>query len=220
MPWTAPGQEDRRYAAEPDEADEDEGEDEGDGWVIEGVEEQDEIEEDDSIDEDDLDDAADEESSDASRQEASLQGTSDLEPYEEVMFLVGDLASLADPEAKGMIKTAFAENLVDTFWIDEKTVEQQYREGGDKPRPPLDWLEDYRERYQRHINALTRPSAPLRPLYQPSRPPTDDDLSDEPDAMPPQEPIRNTGPKLGRNDPCWCGSGKKYKKCHWGKPGP
>ncbi len=19
----------------------------------------------------------------------------------------------------------------------------------------------------------------------------------------------------GRNDPCWCGSGKKYKKCHW-----
>jgi hypothetical protein len=23
--------------------------------------------------------------------------------------------------------------------------------------------------------------------------------------------------KLGRNDPCWCGSGKKYKKCHLGK---
>jgi preprotein translocase subunit SecA len=22
------------------------------------------------------------------------------------------------------------------------------------------------------------------------------------------------GVKLGRNDPCWCGSGKKYKKCH------
>lgn len=21
--------------------------------------------------------------------------------------------------------------------------------------------------------------------------------------------------KLGRNDPCWCGSGKKFKKCHW-----
>lgn len=20
---------------------------------------------------------------------------------------------------------------------------------------------------------------------------------------------------LGRNDPCWCGSGKKYKRCHW-----
>ena len=22
------------------------------------------------------------------------------------------------------------------------------------------------------------------------------------------------GPKLGRNDPCYCGSGLKYKKCH------
>ena len=21
--------------------------------------------------------------------------------------------------------------------------------------------------------------------------------------------------KLGRNNPCWCGSGKKYKKCHY-----
>jgi preprotein translocase subunit SecA len=20
--------------------------------------------------------------------------------------------------------------------------------------------------------------------------------------------------QIGRNDPCWCGSGKKYKKCH------
>ena len=24
-------------------------------------------------------------------------------------------------------------------------------------------------------------------------------------------------PKIGRNDPCWCGSGKKYKKCHLGR---
>jgi preprotein translocase subunit SecA len=27
------------------------------------------------------------------------------------------------------------------------------------------------------------------------------------------EPIRNRGVKVGRNDPCPCGSGKKYKKC-------
>jgi preprotein translocase subunit SecA len=20
--------------------------------------------------------------------------------------------------------------------------------------------------------------------------------------------------RIGRNDPCWCGSGKKFKKCH------
>jgi preprotein translocase subunit SecA len=28
------------------------------------------------------------------------------------------------------------------------------------------------------------------------------------------EPIRNVGVKVGRNDPCPCGSGKKYKNCH------
>jgi uncharacterized protein YecA (UPF0149 family) len=27
------------------------------------------------------------------------------------------------------------------------------------------------------------------------------------------EPVR-VAVKLGRNDPCWCGSGKKYKNCH------
>ena len=28
------------------------------------------------------------------------------------------------------------------------------------------------------------------------------------------QPIVNAGPKVGRNDPCPCGSGKKYKNCH------
>ncbi len=27
-------------------------------------------------------------------------------------------------------------------------------------------------------------------------------------------PVVNKEEKPGRNDPCWCGSGKKYKKCH------
>jgi len=29
----------------------------------------------------------------------------------------------------------------------------------------------------------------------------------------PQQPIVRAGPKIGRNDPCPCGSGKKFKKC-------
>jgi len=29
-----------------------------------------------------------------------------------------------------------------------------------------------------------------------------------------KEPIYRTEPKTGRNDPCPCGSGKKYKQCH------
>jgi preprotein translocase subunit SecA len=30
----------------------------------------------------------------------------------------------------------------------------------------------------------------------------------------PIKTVRREEPKIGRNDPCWCGSGKKYKKCH------
>jgi uncharacterized protein len=33
------------------------------------------------------------------------------------------------------------------------------------------------------------------------------------DHRPPLEPVRRDGPKIGRNDPCLCGSGKKYKYC-------
>lgn len=29
-----------------------------------------------------------------------------------------------------------------------------------------------------------------------------------------QEPVKRLEPKIGRNDPCPCGSGKKYKQCH------
>jgi hypothetical protein len=37
-----------------------------------------------------------------------------------------------------------------------------------------------------------------------------DEEEEEEDAAPPLDRV----PKPGRNDPCWCGSGKKYKKCH------
>jgi preprotein translocase subunit SecA len=26
--------------------------------------------------------------------------------------------------------------------------------------------------------------------------------------------VKSEHEKLGRNDPCWCGSGKKFKNCH------
>ncbi len=33
-------------------------------------------------------------------------------------------------------------------------------------------------------------------------------------APPKVETVKRDKPKVGRNDPCWCGSGKKYKNCH------
>lgn len=36
--------------------------------------------------------------------------------------------------------------------------------------------------------------------------------SDESDEA--QQPFVRQAPKIGRNDPCHCGSGKKFKQCH------
>jgi preprotein translocase subunit SecA len=36
---------------------------------------------------------------------------------------------------------------------------------------------------------------------------------EEPELPPPVKPIHSDAEKVGRNDPCPCGSGKKYKKC-------
>jgi hypothetical protein len=41
------------------------------------------------------------------------------------------------------------------------------------------------------------------------------ELNEAPSASAPrQETVVNSGPDVGRNDPCHCGSGKKFKKCH------
>ncbi len=55
------------------------------------------------------------------------------------------------------------------------------------------------------------PLLPSEPARQPQRrpPPPSGGQADSSAAA----PLRNTAPKAGRNDPCPCGSGKKYKKC-------
>jgi preprotein translocase subunit SecA len=42
----------------------------------------------------------------------------------------------------------------------------------------------------------------------------DEALGNAKDAQAGAQPQINAGPKVGRNDPCPCGSGKKYKHCH------
>ena len=69
------------------------------------------------------------------------------------------------------------------------------------------------------MNARKRESAPSR---QESIKITGEGLEDTnislkgnaPTAEKSHTPIVNTEPKIGRNDPCPCGSGKKYKNCH------
>jgi preprotein translocase subunit SecA len=59
------------------------------------------------------------------------------------------------------------------------------------------------------------------PAADPQQPPDSGGFAPTQDAGPPQpiKPIRNFGPQVRRNDPCPCGSGKKYKKCCGASPG-
>jgi preprotein translocase subunit SecA len=43
--------------------------------------------------------------------------------------------------------------------------------------------------------------------------PGEEAYAEEP-AEPVQQRVVDEAQQIGRNDPCWCGSGKKYKKCH------
>ncbi len=42
--------------------------------------------------------------------------------------------------------------------------------------------------------------------------------ADDPDLAAVRPFATPAGPEPGRNDPCWCGSGRKYKQCHLGRP--
>ncbi|MDA0577742.1 MAG: SEC-C metal-binding domain-containing protein, partial [Verrucomicrobia bacterium] len=53
------------------------------------------------------------------------------------------------------------------------------------------------------------PGAPARPNLDVAAM-----LDEQAQARPVVDPIKRDEPKVGRNDPCPCGSGKKYKKCH------
>jgi hypothetical protein len=39
-------------------------------------------------------------------------------------------------------------------------------------------------------------------------------MADDDDPFVSGEPLVRNAPKIGRNEPCSCGSGRKFKKCH------
>jgi preprotein translocase subunit SecA len=58
------------------------------------------------------------------------------------------------------------------------------------------------------------PVAPARPPQPPENGSLPPGRPAEPEMQLPKVTIRRDTPKVGRNDPCPCGSGKKYKHCH------
>ncbi len=67
-----------------------------------------------------------------------------------------------------------------------------------------------------HVQAVRhegdQPASPPEPVISRPQPKLTLNRGEEPVAA--QAPVHRTENKVGRNDPCPCGSGKKYKKCH------
>jgi hypothetical protein len=139
----------------------------------------------------------------------------DMDIYTEISILVSELASIADPLARDLIQTVLDKDLFDPYSVDAKSIERRYQSGGDPEWTPPDWLADYRESYREYAairKTIDERAAELRSLPE--------QIELPPPAPPkPVMPvtIRKKEQPVGRNDPCWCGSGKKYKKCHLGK---
>jgi len=72
----------------------------------------------------------------------------------------------------------------------------------------------FQESAASHAEFHEEPKAPLPLGSRPGLDSSDFRTNSSEPTPPPVQPIRNYAPQVGRNDPCPCGSGKKYKKCH------
>lgn len=121
--------------------------------------------------------------------------------------LVITLAYLADQPARELINAALAAELSEM--MGENDVEACYKLGERfDTSPKNDWLTDYRHSFEEHLAREQRRNEP-KPM--PIPPPTPTPVV--PPLPKPIAPVRKER-KIGRNDPCWCGSKKKYKHCH------
>jgi hypothetical protein len=141
---------------------------------------------------------------------------------EDLAFVVGALAIVADPVAHDTIMTAFREGLVDESTTSKKRVDESYAEAeehSDDEQIDWNWLENYRLDYEEHLEEIGQSALPAQVPRTKYRYEDRYDEGEPPADVPATAPIRNTQAKLRRNDPCWCGSGKKFKKCHLGQDG-
>lgn len=104
--------------------------------------------------------------------------------------LVLELAKLRARDSMDLIRRAFEADAVDISIggdLEDAEIEMELRSQRSTPRPQFEWVQE------------PQAFADLPDERRASRPPA-------------QQPIHR-GVKIGRNDPCPCGSGKKYKKC-------
>ena len=142
------------------------------------------------------------------------------ERYEHfVTGLVNGITASADMQFEPLVREAFDKELVNTAMISWEGAEADLH--GVERFGPVSFERRLmpRKDFSDTIKALgswawfhPEPKyLPLPPPKQSVPSPSRAEYFEE--SRPAIEPIRNESPKVGRNDPCPCGSGKKFKKC-------
>lgn len=129
-------------------------------------------------------------------------------------FLVSRVADCRLDALRSRLEQAFDDQLVETFFINRGDLEKMYS-GEYAPREQSSqidtmnlaswaWFRPEEPRFELPINGMDKwldtdyvPPSPTK-SYLP---------------LQPVETVKRESPKVGRNDPCPCGSSKKYKKC-------
>jgi hypothetical protein len=132
-------------------------------------------------------------------------------------------ADLYPEELMDDIERAYEDDLVDVTIVDLQDVRNDLTKGKQQVLAELSAKRDYR-----FIDDVAESFGSWDCFKDDDE--DDSDLWDDPDGeeeendvwspafssyadSPFTETVRRTGPKIGRNEPCPCGSGKKYKKC-------
>lgn len=120
--------------------------------------------------------------------------------------LVSVASALYPAELMAEIEQAYEDGLVDPGYIGFDEVEADLAAGEERVLARL--AEDRSRRLVENVEEEMAWWACFRGEKKSWRPPKPD-----PVWLPTAAPVRRTAPKTGRNDPCPCGSGKKFKKC-------
>lgn len=131
------------------------------------------------------------------REDGTVDYPADQAPDENWIGAVFALAELQDESSRDVALALFASDMLDEMIGTRDLYLRELKQPG-KPAPNIvqyDFLAEAKiawEFEQTRLNRIAREAA--RPQGRPASPPTD-------------------RTKVGRNDPCPCGSGKKYKHC-------
>ncbi len=146
------------------------------------------------------------------------------------------LEEMAGEETQRLVERLVILRTIDTLWVEHLTAVEEMRQGiglraygQNDPlvaykREALDMWDQFRERIRQQVarqilHARLAPQAAAEAMAQERAPqrvqqtgPGDPDGSGA--AGPATATAARVTAKVGRNDPCPCGSGKKFKRCH------